>query len=135
MLWDRHIHSVAFAKPGPHVLQVSGAWIERGGAMDIEKENTGIGPENILGAVAVVGIPIDNQDTLTAQLRLGMSCRNIDIIEQAKSSRPDGLGMMARRSHQGKGALTLTTASTAAMALPAAEVAALMLSGDTAVVS
>ena len=101
----RCVHGVSLAKPGAYVLQLSGTGIERRGAMDIEKKYIGIGPENILGAIAVVGIPVDNQDALTAQLRLGMSCCNSDVIDQAKSPRSDRLGMMARRPHQGKGAL------------------------------
>jgi hypothetical protein len=53
--------------------------------------------ENILGTVAVMNIPIDDQNSFGAMLRLRVPGRNGDIVKQAKAHPQVGRSMMAGR--------------------------------------
>ncbi len=71
--------------------------------MDVDEHHIGIRPEDVLGAVAMVGVPIQDHHPFTPQFAAGMGSGHCHIVEQAESPRPDRLGMMARRPDQGKG--------------------------------
>ena len=40
--------------------------------MGVEEQHIGVCPEDFLGSVAVVGIPVDDQNALAAEFRMGM---------------------------------------------------------------
>ena len=63
---NRHVDCITFTESGAHLLDIPRAGIERCRAMDIEEANIGIGPENILCPIAMVSIPVDNQDAFTS---------------------------------------------------------------------
>jgi hypothetical protein len=55
--------------------------------------------KDMLGAVSVMDIEIDNEHSLVADL-LGITRADSDVIEYAESHCPVGLGMVAGRSHR-----------------------------------
>lgn len=102
--------------------------------MGIEEQHIWRGPEDILGSIAMVNIPVNDQYPLAAKLGLGVGCGHRNVIEQAETSRTYRIRMVARGMAKSESAVG-TTASTAAMAEPAATSAAATLPGETAVVS
>src|SRR5438477_6215 len=66
-----------------------------------------IGPEDLLGAVAVMHVEIDHGDAMQAVLLLGMAGCDGGVVEDAEAHRPDGLGVVARRAlrHESVGRL------------------------------
>jgi hypothetical protein len=57
-------------------------------------------PENVLAAVAVMHVEIDDRDAFRAVPFLRVARRDRDIVEQAEAHRRRGLGMMAGRAHR-----------------------------------
>ena len=53
-------------------------------------------PENVLRAVAVMNVEIDDRDALGAVDRLGMACGDGGVVEEAEAHRRRDFGMMAR---------------------------------------
>src|SRR4051794_19430370 len=67
--------------------------------MERHVQNVGVLPEHFLGAVAMVYVPIDNQDALDSlSARMGGGDR--DVVQQAKAHRLIGTGMMPRWPEQ-----------------------------------
>jgi hypothetical protein len=64
--------------------------------MDRDGEGTGIGPEDRLGAVAMVDVPVDEGDPLGEALRLGVTAGDRGVGEDAEAERLVALGVMAR---------------------------------------
>jgi len=62
--------------------------------------HAGIGPENLLRAVAVMDVEIDDRDALQAVPLLRMPRRDRHIVEEAETHGPRGLGMVAGRAHR-----------------------------------
>jgi len=58
-------------------------------------EHAGVAPEDRLGAVAVVHVPVDDQHPLQPVLRLGMAGRQGDVVEDAEAHAPLRLGVVA----------------------------------------
>ncbi len=56
--------------------------------------------EAVLGAVAVVHVPIEDQDACRAVLRLQGAGGERDVVEEAESHGVAGLGVMARWAHR-----------------------------------
>lgn len=63
----------------------------------------------MLAAVAVMKVPIDNQDFFQAMFVPGIFGRQGDVIEQAESHGPIGFGMMPRRSGESKAVLNFSS--------------------------
>ena len=63
--------------------------------MGVEKQHIRICPEYILRAITMVGIPVDDQDTLATQLCLCVCGSHSHIVEQAKAARSNRFGMVA----------------------------------------
>jgi hypothetical protein len=68
--------------------------------MDTVEHDAWIVVEDILRAVAVMHVPIDDQDARQAECRLRVFGRQGDVVEQAKTHAPLGRGVMPRRPHQ-----------------------------------
>ena len=62
-----------------------------------------VGPEDILRAVAVMNIEIDDRDTLGAMNGLRMPGGDRRVVEEAKAHRRRAFGMMAGRPRRDKG--------------------------------
>ena len=60
-------------------------------------------PKNLLRAVAVVNIEIDNRDPLGAMFGAHIVRGYRDVVEKAKAHRPVAFGMMPRRAHLAEG--------------------------------
>jgi hypothetical protein len=71
----------------------------------VEEQHAGVGIEDILGAVAVVDVPIHDHDPLAAPLGLRVGCGDRHVVEQAETPCPGRLGMVTGRPDQGEGAL------------------------------
>ena len=65
-------------------------------------KDTGIVLEQVLGAIAVVHIPVEDQYFLQAVVPLQVSGRDRNIVEKAKAQSRIVLGMVTRGSNQGK---------------------------------
>ena len=59
-------------------------------------------PKRVLSPVAVMEVPIDNQDFFQPVMSTGILGGQGHIIEQAKAHGPIGFSMMARRPDEGK---------------------------------
>ncbi len=66
-------------------------------------EDGGIGPDDRLGAVAVVDVPVDDRDALGAMGALGVAGGDDGVVEQAEAHGLVGLGVMARRPDGAEG--------------------------------
>ena len=64
------------------------------------EEDPCVTAENVLGAIAVVNIEVDDGYALEAVNRQGMGCAHGDIVEETKSHGTAAFGVMARRSHR-----------------------------------
>ena len=62
-----------------------------------------VGPENLLRAVAVMHVEIDDRGARDAVLLLRVARRDGGVVEQAKAHRPRGLGVMAGRARGDEG--------------------------------
>ncbi len=136
------VAAVAGAQRGVDDLVVLAGLAERAGA-GIERHLVGrgvhdgrIAPEDVLGAVAVVDVEIDDGDALDAMGRLGVPGGDRRVVEEAEAHRRRRLGVVAgrpvwRRRRCRRGAST--TSSTANVAPPAERNAASKVPGDIAV--
>ena len=86
------------------VDDVAGAGLVLGAGAGIERHLVGravehrrIVPEDVLRAVAVMDVPVDDGDALGAMLLLRMAGGDRGIVEQAKAHRGRALGMVAGR--------------------------------------
>ena len=67
------------------------------------EQHRGIGPEDVLAAVAVVHVPIDDGDAVYAVHRPGMAGGHRSVVEQAEAHGAGALGMVSRRPHGREG--------------------------------
>jgi hypothetical protein len=63
--------------------------------------------EDVLGAVAVVDVEVDDGDALQAVLGHGVGGADGDVVEEAEAHGPVALGMVARRAHGAEGGVVL----------------------------
>src|SRR5439155_15569783 len=68
--------------------------------MNAEKHHLGTLIKNVLGAVAVMNVPIDDENFGQMVSYSGVMSGQSDVIEQAESHAARGCGMMTRRTHQ-----------------------------------
>ena len=68
-------------------------------------EHARIGVEDLLRAVAVVDVEIDDRDPLQPVVTLRVSRADADVVEQAEPHRPFGFGVVARRTARDEGVL------------------------------
>ena len=92
-----------------------------------------VGPENILRAVAVMDVEIDDGGAGDAVAALGIARGNSGVVEKAETHRPcrsrrGGRAVWRRRTHCRR--FLVKTSSTASMAPPAARSAASKVPGD-----
>jgi hypothetical protein len=76
--------------------------------MRTKEQHAGIVLEGMLGTIAMMHVPIHDQNALQAITFLSVTRRNGDIIEQAKSHGTLALGMMSRGPQGHKGASGVT---------------------------
>ncbi len=74
--------------------------------MNGEEQHPRIGFEQMLGAVSVMNVPINDKDPLEAEAVQGMICSKSRVVEHAVAHRSTEFGMMARRADQGETAAT-----------------------------
>ena len=80
----------------------AGAWVP-GGLMDGEEEDVGVFVEDILGAVAVVDIPIDDEDAIDAPGFAGVPSGDGGVIVDAEAHATGGGGVVSRGADGGEG--------------------------------
>ena len=76
--------------------------------MQANEVNGGILLEQVLSAVSVMDVPIQDQNLFRAKLLLGRPCRHSGIIEETKAHRFLQLGVMPRRSDRAESVAYLT---------------------------
>ena len=69
-----------------------------------EIQDLSVGIKDLLCAVAMMQIPIDNQDFFNIMYLSGMHCANGDIVENTKSRGISCTRVMPGRANQGKSA-------------------------------
>src|SRR5262249_33489327 len=109
----------------------AGAGIERH-LMGRAVHHAAVGPEDVLRTVAVVHVEVDDGGALDAVLFLGVTGGDGGVVEEAKTHRARGLGVVAGAA-KAFAALPAITSSTACTAPPAARKAASKLPGDIVV--
>jgi hypothetical protein len=88
--------------PAPaDLVDAAGARVE-GVLVEGEKEHRGVVVEQVLGAVAVVDVPVDDHHPLDPVPALQVARRHRDVVEQAEAHRPVGLGVVTGRAHAGE---------------------------------
>ena len=65
--------------------------------VDVEEENRGIVVEDGLGSVAVVNVPVHNQDSFELVLPLGVPGRDGDVVEKTESHAAMRQGVVSSR--------------------------------------
>jgi hypothetical protein len=85
-----------------------GAGIERH-LMGRAIEQVAIGPEDVLRAIAVMDVEIDDRDALGIVALAGIESGNGGIVEEAKAHGPARFGMMAGRAHRAKDIMRFPT--------------------------
>ena len=71
--------------------------------MGAEEEDRGIAVEDVLRAVAVVHVPIDDEDAFDAVLLLRVAGRDGDVVEQAEAHAAAGIRMVSGGPHRAEG--------------------------------
>src|SRR5690606_19367160 len=66
--------------------------------VDAEVEDAAVLVENVLGAVAVVHVPVDDGDALQSVDGAGVTGRDGDIVEDAETHAPVGGGVVSGRA-------------------------------------
>ena len=94
---DRQVDGVALALALAGVLGGAGAGIERP-LVDARVEHVGRGGEDLLGAVAVVDVPVEDQHPLGAARGDRVPGGDGDVVEQAEAHRAVALGVVAGRA-------------------------------------
>ena len=68
--------------------------------MERDEQDRVVAADDRLGAVSVMHVPVDDRDTLDAELRLRVTCRDDGVGEDAEAHRPIGERVVARRPHE-----------------------------------
>ncbi len=103
---QRDVDRVVDALPPPGLGLRAGARIERV-LMHAEVQHARVVVEGGLRAVAVMNVPVDNQDLRQIVLLLGVLGADRHIVEDAKAHRPVRHRMVARRTHGTEGVFDL----------------------------
>jgi hypothetical protein len=99
----RKVDGEPAARPLPHIVEAPRTGIERE-LVGRDVQHARIAPEAVLGAVAVVDVPVDDRHALEPA-RQGVLGPDRHVVEQAEAHRPVPLRVMARRPHGAEGAL------------------------------
>ena len=73
--------------------------------MQGDEQDRGIGVVDLLGAVAVVDVPVEDRHALEPVGLLRVAGRDRDVVEQAEAHRPIDAGVVAGRAGQGEQAV------------------------------
>ena len=84
------------------LMGVSGSWIPRV-LVGAKKENVWVFVEDVLSAVPVVDVPIDDEDTADAEVFTRMRCGDGNVVEYAKSHADGRSGMMSGGANHAEG--------------------------------
>ena len=104
---ERQVHGRAFAPTPANLADVAGSRVE-GELVTREIEDIWIFVERVLGAVAVVHVPVENHHPLQALLGLEGPRRDRHVVEQAEAHGVIRLGVVARGTHGGQTVSQLT---------------------------
>ena len=69
------------------------------GLVDADEEDVGAPAERLGGAVAVVDVPVEDEDPLGAELADRQLGRDRDVVEEAEAHRPRRFGVVAGGAH------------------------------------
>lgn len=90
-------------KPFPAVIDGSRIFLKEVVVlMDGGRQDVGIIPEDLLGTIAVVHVPVNDGDPFIAE-PLSVACRQSDIVQHAEVSTTVALRVMAGRPDEGEG--------------------------------
>ncbi len=98
---QRDVDRCAKTRTASRLAKISGARIV-GELVGGYVEDRGIGLEAVLGAVAVVHVPVENQQLVESCLALEGACGDGDVVEQAEAHGAIGLGVVAGRTDGGQ---------------------------------
>src|SRR5262245_14808225 len=92
---DRNVEGRAQAWAVTGLVGGAGAWIESlAVAVNAQEENTRVVVEDVLRAVAVVDVPVDDEHPLNPVYFLGVAGSQGDVVEEAEAHRVRRRGMM-----------------------------------------
>ena len=74
--------------------------------MEGHEEDRVVTGDDVLGAVAVMHVPVDDRDAMQPELRLCPACGDRHVVEQAEPHRPFALGVVPRRPGECESAKT-----------------------------
>ena len=103
---EGHIDGIAPARSLAGLFPVAASGVV-GIGVGRKEENIVPGVEGVLGAVAVMDVPVDDQDPTEPAGADEVLGRDGDVVEQAESHGPVALGVMAGRPDQGEGVADL----------------------------
>ena len=100
---QRQVEVVAAPVPDPDLVEA--AAVHRIAAVLVQRHRQyrRVGVERVLGAVAVVDVPVDDRDPPDAAVGLGVVHGDRDVAEHAEAAPATGLGMVTAGSDQGVG--------------------------------
>ncbi|MCI0363184.1 MAG: hypothetical protein L0219_04835 [Phycisphaerales bacterium] len=104
--WERRIDGEAFAGAVADLVEVAGVG-EEAVLVGTEEENISAVIEGVLGAVAVMDIPVDDEDALKVVVSDGMRGGDGDVVEETKAHGLSGFGVVAWGADEGEGATDL----------------------------
>jgi hypothetical protein len=100
--FERQIELRAERGAFANLTHVAGPWI-KGPAMDREESDLFVAPEDLLGAVAVMHIPVDDQNAIESEFVDRQPGADRHVVKQAKAHRRGGTGVVPRRANETKG--------------------------------
>jgi len=100
---ERHVDGVSLAIALAALRGVAGPRIERE-LVGRHVEDVGVGVEHLLGAVAVMHVPVDDRDAVESA-RARVRRRDGRVVEEAEAHRLVRAGVVSRRSHESDAAL------------------------------
>ena len=72
--------------------------------MQRDEQHAVVLPEDLLRAVAVMHVVVDDRHAADAMLGLHVTGSDGDVVDETEAHRRPGPGVMPRRPHQGEGA-------------------------------
>ena len=91
---QRHVHQRLVL-----ILRPTGAGIERP-LVHRDEEHRRVRSKDVLGAVSVVDVPVDDRDPPDTELGLRVTGRDCDVVEEAEAHRPVRRRVVPRRPYQ-----------------------------------
>ena len=95
---ERQVQRRARGVSAADLRDPSAVGVQRG-LMERDEEHRRIAPEDVLGSVAVVHVPVDDGDASRSH-RAGLRRRHRDVVEQAEAHRAGTHGVVPRRSRE-----------------------------------